>query len=108
MSDELTNQPEITAAASESSQEARRRKNTESKRKQRQREKIAKAASTETLQQAWERHSEQLKQIDPATYARLSERHLELADLKMEIEDFANGHFIGATKIDECWRDTQK
>jgi hypothetical protein len=106
----MTNVEEI-GVFSESAPEAKRRKDRERKRTQRARDKSAKAAESETLQQAWERHSEKLKQDDPALYAYFFQRHQELADLEMEIsdcEDFARGlHVEAKPQIAECWRDTQ-
>lgn len=107
----MTNAEEI-GVSNESSLETKRRKDRERKRAQRTRYKAAKAAESETLTEAWNRHSEKLKQSDPALCARLFQRHQELDDLEMEIsdcEDFARGLRVeGKPQIAECWLDAQK
>ena len=108
---EELNQPDITTAPSESPLEARRRKNRERKRAQRTRYKAAKAAESETLTQAWQRHSDKLEQDDPALYACLFQRHQDLDDLEMEIshcEDFVSGRTEIKPQIAECWSAAKK
>lgn len=106
----MTNVEEI-GVSSESLLEAKRRRDRERKRAERARNKSAKAAETETLIQAWERHSEKLKHNEPAVYARLAERHQEIADLEFEItdsENFARGSGGAKPYFAECWLDVQR
>lgn len=93
---------------SESPLEAKRRKNKEAKRAQRARDKSAKAAESETLMQAWQRHSEKLKQNDPALYERFFQRHQDLDDLETEISDCEDGRTEAIRHIAECWLDARK
>lgn len=107
----MTNVEEI-GVTGESSLEAKRRKDRERKRAERARIKSVKAAESETISQAWERHSDKLKQNDPALYAHLVRRHQEITDLEFEISDcenFSRGHSVAAKPyFAECWLDVQR
>ena len=107
----------------ESPLEKKRREDRERKQKQRAREKVEKAAEGESIESAWQRHSEQLKKDAPVLYKALQERHEEIAGLEAEITEVCEGVANGlraevrtaatadSTEIfprpDHCWRDAK-